>query len=110
MGVEGESRAALVTGASRGIGKEIALELARNGWRVAVNHYGDPIPLADDTLAEIRGTDHSRQSAIRGMRRVSYSPMKRSSALPDTLAKTLCLFRRHKAIECGLRVWVGEVA
>jgi 3-oxoacyl-[acyl-carrier protein] reductase len=38
MSVEGESRAALVTGASRGIGKEIALELARNGWRVAINH------------------------------------------------------------------------
>src|SRR5450432_3172759 len=39
----------------------------------------------------------------------SYSLMKRSSALPDTLAKTLCLFRGHKAIECGLRVGVGEV-
>jgi len=49
-----ESRAALVTGASRGIGKEIALELARNGWRVAINHYGDPIPLAEGTLAEMR--------------------------------------------------------
>ena len=36
MSVEQESRAALVTGASRGIGKEIALELARKGWRVAV--------------------------------------------------------------------------
>ena len=55
MSVELESRAALVTGASRGIGKEIALELARHGWRVAVNHYGDPSTLADDTLAEIHG-------------------------------------------------------
>ena len=51
---EGESRAALVTGASRGIGKEIALELARHGWRVAINHYKDPTPLADGTLAELR--------------------------------------------------------
>jgi NAD(P)-dependent dehydrogenase (short-subunit alcohol dehydrogenase family) len=49
-----EGRAALVTGASRGIGKEIALELARNGWRVAVNYYNDPAPLAEGTLAEIR--------------------------------------------------------
>lgn len=54
MSAEKESRAALVTGASRGIGKEIALELARHGWRVAINHYHDPVPWADGTLGEIR--------------------------------------------------------
>jgi NAD(P)-dependent dehydrogenase (short-subunit alcohol dehydrogenase family) len=54
MSVEQETRAALVTGGSRGIGKEIALELARNGWRVAINHYKDPFPWADGTLAQIR--------------------------------------------------------
>ena len=46
--------AALVTGASRGIGKEIALELARCGCRVAVNYYNDPAPMVEATLAEIR--------------------------------------------------------
>jgi NAD(P)-dependent dehydrogenase (short-subunit alcohol dehydrogenase family) len=55
MSVQSESRAALVTGASRGIGKEIALELARHGWRVAINYYHDPVPWADGTLAELRG-------------------------------------------------------
>jgi 3-oxoacyl-[acyl-carrier protein] reductase len=45
---------ALVTGASRGIGKEIALELARNGYRVAVNYYDDPAPMVDATIAEMR--------------------------------------------------------
>ena len=36
------SQTALVTGASRGIGKEIAIELARNHYRVAVNYFNDP--------------------------------------------------------------------
>ena len=36
----GERQVALITGATRGIGKEIALELARNGFDIAVNYRG----------------------------------------------------------------------
>ncbi len=47
-------QAAVVTGASRGIGKEIALELARNGCRIGVNYFNDSQPIVDATMAEIR--------------------------------------------------------
>ncbi len=46
---------ALVTGSSRGIGKEIALELARSGCKhICVNYFGDPASMAEATAAEIR--------------------------------------------------------
>lgn len=45
-------RAALVTGAARRLGREIALGLARAGWDVAV-HYGRSASEAADTVAEI---------------------------------------------------------
>jgi len=46
-------KTALVTGASRGIGKEIALELARNGANVVVNYAGNK-QLAEQVVDEIR--------------------------------------------------------
>lgn len=46
---------AVVTGASRGIGKEIALELGRSGCKqIAVNYFSEAQPVADATVAEIR--------------------------------------------------------
>jgi NAD(P)-dependent dehydrogenase (short-subunit alcohol dehydrogenase family) len=47
---------ALVTGAARRIGREIALELARGGWDLAVHHRDNPASAADaaQTLALLR--------------------------------------------------------
>ena len=49
-----ESKTALVTGASKGVGKGIALELARCGCDVAVNYHSDREG-AEATAAEIAG-------------------------------------------------------
>lgn len=47
-----EGSTALVTGGGRGVGKGIALELARAGCRIAVN-YRSSADLADETVEEI---------------------------------------------------------
>lgn len=49
-----KGRSALVTGAGRGVGKGIALELARAGCQVAVNYHASEAG-AEATAAEIRG-------------------------------------------------------
>ncbi len=48
-----KGKVALVTGASRGIGRAIAIELARHGAKVAVNFAGNAVK-AEQVVAEIK--------------------------------------------------------
>ena len=68
-----EGRVALVTGSSRGIGREIALRLARDGADIAVNYRRD-IESAEDVVREIEALglrlrteriEYREQSALR---------------------------------------------
>ena len=51
MNIEG--KVALVTGSSRGIGRAVALELARNGAKVAINYNSSP-DAAKEVVEEIK--------------------------------------------------------
>ncbi|MGD2060507.1 MAG: SDR family NAD(P)-dependent oxidoreductase, partial [Acidimicrobiia bacterium] len=75
MSGESESRTALVTGGSRGIGRAIALTLAGAGHRVAVN-YAANSAAADEVVSAIDAgggeamavrADVADESAVSGM-------------------------------------------
>ena len=57
-----QNKTALVTGASRGIGRTTALSLARAGAHVVV-HYGRSVQEAESLVAEIK-TEGGRADAI----------------------------------------------
>ncbi len=54
MGETAEKKIAIVTGASRGIGRAIAVELARNGYYVVINYKSND-QAAAETLSLING-------------------------------------------------------
>ena len=75
-------KVALVTGAARGIGRAVALKLAREGCDVAVNYYNSAAE-AETLCGEIR-TLGRRAVAIQG-----------SVGIPDSVDEIYAEFRRH---------------
>ena len=53
-----KTKVAIITGAGRGIGRGIAIQLARAGWTIVINDFGNPDPPAEtlDLVAK-KGSD-----------------------------------------------------
>lgn len=97
------SPTALVTGASRGIGKEIALELARNHYRVAVNYYNDPASMVEETLAEIRSLQAPGNHDVIGIE----ADIRSSSAVKTMFEQVVQTFGRLDLLvnNAGVQTW-----
>jgi NAD(P)-dependent dehydrogenase (short-subunit alcohol dehydrogenase family) len=61
------ARTALVTGGSKGIGRGIALELARQGARVAINYHRDG-PEGQETMAALAEMGRPALSVVADVR------------------------------------------
>ena len=93
------TRTALVTGGSRGIGKEIALELARNGYRVAVNYWNDPVTMVDATMKEIH--------ALQPDSLVIQADIRSRAEVEAMFEKVISAFRRLDLLvnNAGVQTW-----
>jgi len=98
-----EARTALVTGASRGIGKEIALELARNRYRVAINYLNDPASMVEETVAEIRAVQAPGGDDVIAIEADIRSGLEVSSMFE----KVIAAFRRLDLLvnNAGIQTW-----
>jgi 3-oxoacyl-[acyl-carrier protein] reductase len=98
---------ALVTGASRGIGRVIALKLAQRGVRIAV-HYRDNRGAAETTLAGLAGTGHAIFAADLsdpdGAAELWHEVARRLGEI-DVLINNAGLYIEHSPLSTGYEAW-----
>jgi 3-oxoacyl-[acyl-carrier protein] reductase len=102
-----EGKVALVTGSSRGIGREIARELASRGARVAV-HYRADREAARETLASRAGGPHAvfgADVADAGAARELVEDVTREMGGVDVLVNNAAIFEAHPVPETDYAAW-----
>jgi NAD(P)-dependent dehydrogenase (short-subunit alcohol dehydrogenase family) len=103
------SRRVLVTGASRGIGREIARAFAGTGDRVAV-HHGSSADLAEQVRVELPGDGHVVVQADMGdaeaVRRAVDTAAEQLGGL-DVLVNNAGVFLAHPPLSTSYADWQG---
>jgi len=105
--VEISGKVALVTGSSRGIGREIACGLAKKGLRVAVHYHRDR-EAAESTLASLEGGPHAAFAAdvadAGSARGLVESVVGEMGGL-DVLVNNAAIFESHPVPEVDYEGW-----
>jgi NAD(P)-dependent dehydrogenase (short-subunit alcohol dehydrogenase family) len=83
-----KERVALVTGSSRGIGRGVALRLARDGYRVVINGISEDAAGADSGMGEVRRAIEAAGGVAETLRADISSPAERE-ALVDFVVERL---------------------
>ncbi len=104
------AKCVLVTGASRGIGRECALQFAAHGAKVAV-HYHSNRAAADETLSQLAGDGHIIVQADMGdpdaVRRMVDEAVERLGGL-DVLVNNAGIYSDHPLTEVSYETWQSE--
>ncbi|MET7638704.1 SDR family oxidoreductase [Streptomyces sp. NPDC005438] len=102
-------RGVLVTGAARGLGRELALTFARNGDRVAVHHHSRPEEAAA-TLAALPGQGHvALRADLTEPERARALVAEAATALGgvDVLVNNAAVNLPHPPATTGFEEWVA---